>query len=258
LTIEIVHLGDFWDVEKMEPNKYEIIKLIEKNSKFYKRAYKYFGAARLVYEDIIWKNEEAQDFGKLNIETHSLIDEIFKGLELSENLGKVRHLFGSAYTPSGWVEYTDTILEDIDKIYYIKGDIGTGKSTLLEKIYNAAVTRGYNVEIHHTPLIPEKIETVIIKDLSIALTIMDAGKEENYKEIDLDKYLDKDIVSRYKEDIEEDKRIFKQLIDIAVSNIREAKKNHDLIETYYVPNMNFDEIVKVREELIERILKYER
>ncbi|WP_176718793.1 hypothetical protein [Caloranaerobacter ferrireducens] len=30
----------------------------------------------------------------------------------------------------GWVEFTVIILQEAEKIYYIKGDIGTGKSTL--------------------------------------------------------------------------------------------------------------------------------
>jgi hypothetical protein len=58
---------------------------IENNNKFYKRAYKYFSVARLIQEDIIWMNGEAQYFAKVNIET-------------SEKLGKERHLFGSSYT----------------------------------------------------------------------------------------------------------------------------------------------------------------
>ena len=36
-----------------------------------------------------------------------------------------------------------------------------------------------------------------------------------------------------------------------------AKAKHDIIEACYVPNMNFAEIEKLREDLVKRILKYE-
>ena len=255
---EIIHLGDFWDTKNMEESKDKILYYIENNSKFYKRAYKYFPAARLIQEDIIWMNSEAQDFAKVNIETNKLINDIFGELETSEKLGKERHLFGSAYTPNGWIEYTDTLLEGLEVVYYIKGDYGTGKSTLLEKVYKEAIARGLYVEIHHTPLIPEKIETVIIKELSLALTISKVAEKENYKTIDLDQYLNKEILEKYKLNIEQDKQVYKQLIDIALSNIAAAKKNHDMIETFYVPNMNFSEIEKLRDKLVKRILQYDK
>ncbi len=255
---EIIHLGDFWDTKGMEENKDKILYYIENNSKFYKRAYKYFPAARLIQEDIMWMNGEAQDFAKVNIETSNLIKDIFGELDISEKLGKVRYLFGSAYTPNGWVEYTDTLLEESEVVYYIKGDFGTGKSTLLEKIYKEAVIRGLDVEVHHTPLIPEKIETVIIKELSLALSTSKKAEKDNYKTIDLDKYLNNQILEKYRINIEQDKEIYRNLIEIAISNIAAAKKNHDIIETYYVPNMNFSEIEKIRHRLIDRILQYEK
>jgi len=255
---EIIHLGDFWNTEALEENKDRILYYIENNSKFYKRAYKYLPAAKLIQEDIIWMNGEAQNFAKVNIETNNLIKVIFGNIDTSSKLGKERHLFGSAYTPNGWVEYTDTLLEELEVVYYIKGDFGTGKSTMLEKIYKEAVIRGLDVEVYHTPLIPEKIETVIIKELSLALTISKVAEESNYRTIDLDQYLDNAILEKYKMNIEQDKKMFEELINIAISNISSAKTNHDIIENYYVPNMNFYEIDKIKQKVIDKMLKYKK
>ena len=54
-----------------------------------------------------------------------------------------------------------------------------------------------------------------------------------------------------------DKKIFNELINYAISNLKRAKAKHDIIEACYVPNMNFAEIEKLREDLVKRILKYE-
>lgn len=44
---------------------------------------------------------------------------------------------------------------------------------------------------------------------------------------------------------------------LAVLNLKRAKSKHDIIESYYSPNMRFDEVGKLRDKLIKRILKYE-
>ena len=45
-------------------------------------------------------------------------------------------------------------------------------------------------------------------------------------------------------------------INYGISNLKVAKAKHDVIEAYYVPNMNFDEVENLRQELVKRILKY--
>ncbi|KNF09388.1 hypothetical protein CLPU_3c01660 [Gottschalkia purinilytica] len=253
---EIINLGDFWNSEEIVKNKDEIKKVIVRNSKFYKRAYKYLKAARIIQEDIVWKNEEALNVGQLSVEIQSLVDEILGDIDFTEFIGKERHLFGSAYTPSGLVDYSGNLLQHIVDIYYIKGDFGTGRTKLLENVCKEAVKRGLDVEIFHTPLIPEQIETVILKDLNIALTTSTVAQANNKKVIDLDKYLDEDKLKDYKDDIKEDKRIYEQLIKIAISNLNKAKKNHDEIEKYYAPYMDFSKSQKVIDDIISKSLEF--
>ncbi|MFP4697069.1 MAG: ATPase [Eubacteriales bacterium] len=256
---EIIHLGDYWDVRGLESNKESIIYYIEKNAKFYKTAYKYLEAARLIIEDIIWKHEESLIFGDLNKETDVLIQEILGHAVVSKEVGKTRHLFGSAYTPRGYIDYTEEQIgspEEV-KIYYIEGDVGTGKSTMLTKIYKNAVEKGYDVEVFHTPLIPEKIMSVNIKELNIALTTSQIYKDNSYREINLEQNLDKNYIERYSESINEDKIKYEELLKIALKNISRAKENHDKIEDYYIPNMNFDEYNELRDRIVSKMLRYE-
>ncbi|MTI67505.1 MAG: ATP-binding protein [Firmicutes bacterium] len=254
---EIIHLGDYWDLDKMEANKKEILEINTEVGKLFKRAYKYLGAARPILESIIERNTEAMDFGKVNVETYKLINEIFKDIPVSKNAGKIRHLFGSAYTPNGWVEYTDSVLEDAKNVYYINGDAGTGKTTLFTKVFNEAIASGFDVEVYHTPLIPERIETIYIPKLKIGLTSSEIFRRNNYKTLNLNGLLDQNKISKYKDQIDFDKRIFVELIDRGIQNISMAKKKHDLMEQYYVPNMDFAKVENLRENLIKRVLRYE-
>lgn len=255
---EIINLGDYWDVEKIESHKKEILETNKEVGKLFSRAYKYFASARSVYEDMEEKFSEAMDFGKVNEATSKCIKEIFKKVSVSKTVGKARHLFGSAYTPNGWIDFTDAILGDAKKVYSIKGDYGTGKSTLLKKVYEEAIVRGLNVEVLHTPLIPEKIETIFLKSLNVGLTVSDMFKDKNHQIINLNNYLDSAVIGKHEAMLEEDKKIMDLLIKTGLSNLTKAKKTHDIMEGYYISNMKFTEMDKVKEKIIERILKYDK
>lgn len=252
---EIVNLGEFWNVDNLEKDKDKIIEVGKDISASFRRAYKFLKSAEPIYLDIEEKYKNSMNFGKVNLLVDEFIEKLFKETSNSGQYKKERHLFGTAITPIGHIDYTDSILSQVKKVYYLDGEIGTGKTTFLTKVYEKAVQKGMSVEVYHYPLIKEKIETIIIKDLDVAITV--SRIFEDREKIDLNQFIDKDKLSKYQEEIDFDKKIFNELINYAISNLKKAKAKHDIIEACYVPNMNFDEIEKLRKELVKRILKYE-
>lgn len=252
---EIVNLGEYWNLKEIEENKDAIVACSKDMSHSFKRTYKFLSAAEPIYRDIEEKYSGCMDFGKVNLVTSNLIEEIFKDIKSSDEYKPVRHLFGTAITPIGHIDYTDSMLVNAKKVYYLSGEIGTGKTTLLKKVFEKAVEKGMSVEVYHYPLIPEKIETVLINDLGIAITTSSIFKDE--ETIDLNKFVDEFKLSPYKEEMEFDKKLLDELINYAISNLKRAKTKHDVMESYYVPNMRFDDIDKLKDELIDRILAYE-
>lgn len=252
---EIVNLGEYWNLEGLEENKDAIVECGKDISSSFRRAYKFLKSAEPIYYDIEEKYIDSMDFGKLNLLTVEFINNLFKDVECSGSYKKERHLFGTAITPVGHLDYTDSILSEVDNVYYLKGEIGTGKTTFLQKVYTKAVELGLNVEVYHYPLIKEKIETILIKDLGIGITSSNLFEGQNT--IDLDKCINREKLERYEEEIAFDKKIFDELVSYAISNLKKAKSKHDVIEAYYVPNMKFDEIEELKCEIVERILKYE-
>ena len=81
------------------------------------------------------------------------------------------------------------------------------------------------------------------------------SKDQNI--INLGKFVNKDKLNEYKEELEVNERILDELINYAISNLKKAKSNHDIIENYYIPNMNFEKVNQLKDQLIEKILKYE-
>ena len=49
----------------------------------------------------------------------------------------------------------------------------------------------------------------------------------------------------------EHKSYFLNSIPYAIYNLKKAKSNHDVIENYYIPNMNFEKVDELKNQLIE-------
>ncbi|MCR8746137.1 PRK06851 family protein [Romboutsia lituseburensis] len=253
---EIVNLGEYWNLENLEKNKVEIVECGKDISSSFRRAYKYLKSAEPIYYDIEEKYKDCMDFGQVNLLTEHFIYELFKNASSTGIYQKERNLFGTAITPIGHVDYADSILSEVSKVYHLSGNIGTGKTTFLKRVCDKAIKKGMEVEVYHYPLIKDKLETIIIKDLNIGITTSKLFEGTNT--IDLDKYLDQYKLAKYEEEINFDKKVFDELINYGISNLKKAKAKHDVIEAHYVPNMRFDEIEALRKDIVNRILKYEK
>lgn len=251
VTGVIVNLGEFLNEEALRKNKSSIIESTEDNKNIYVRTYKYLAAAKLIHDDIEWINSYSMDFNKVNKETDQLINKYLDIIKSKNNIGKERHLFGSSYTLKGRVDHTETYIGIIEKIIYIKGDEGTGRSTLLKKLGDTALNKGYNVEIYHEPLVAEKIESIVIPELNLAFTTN--NKFINEETVDLDIYIDDMKIKKYKKELEHSKRIFNKLLGDVFIYLGKTSSVHDEMEKYYAPNINYQALDKTRKNILKEI-----
>ncbi|MCR4398151.1 MAG: PRK06851 family protein [Firmicutes bacterium] len=257
---EIIHLGDYWDEAGLRKSREDIIACTREVARCFERAYRFLRAAKAVYDDWEAANLEGLDFGKANKLADDLIWEVFGAQRVSQKVGRDRHLFASAITPDGLKNYLDTIVQGCRRKYVIVGDPGTGKSVLLGKVARAGIERGYDVELYHCPLNPEKIEHVVIGGLSVAL--VKSIEPHTYEPspadriINMNDFLSEDVTRKYADLTAEDSRLFDHLFGRAITFIQMAKAVHDKMETYYTPCMDFAGITALRERTLERILGY--
>jgi hypothetical protein len=255
---EILNFGKFWNEEGIRKSKSEIIKITDKIGKLFKRAYRYFAAAKAVRDDMEIIYEEALDRGKFHKEVTGLKKEIFSTLEDTEKQGKVRHLFGSALSPNGVVDHYETIIGKMKKIYYIEGSYIKGISNFLEEMVNEGIKKGLHMEAYHEPLDEKNIEALLIPELNVAITASNKYADTNYKKISVDAFIDKVFLTEKESFLKEDQVMMEKLMKAGLSNIAKAKKAHDELEKFYVSNMNFEGIDQLKEKIMNRILEYEK
>ncbi len=254
---EIVNMGEFWNLAAMEGNVGNIMASTNEVSRLFARAYRFFKAARSVAENIIAMNQNCMDFSAVNMITRKLERELLNPVyrpEADNTIGAERHLFSCAYTPEGFVDFSDSILSGIKRVYCLNGDMGTGKTSIMKKIADRALEKGLDVEIYHTPLIPDKIGTVLIKELDTAITTSPLLQNKGHETIDLDQYRDNGVLTGFAADLQSDHALLDDLLARGIDHIRLAKKEHDVLEHYYVPNMNFAAAAEKYEEILSRIL----
>jgi hypothetical protein len=196
---------------------------------------------------------EGVDRGKLNRLMIALRGELVDGIETVNKNAGIRHLFDSAITPDGLVDYIDTIIQGSYICYYLKGGIGTVSTEILSYLAGEYKMKGYPVELYHQPLNPDRLQTLVIDGLKIAITVNPKMEARAYKVIDLDTVIDEDKYRDKAELLATDREIYDQMLEEGVRRIKLAKLLHDDMEKAYVGSMDFGEVTVLRNKTVERI-----
>nr|WP_010243115.1 hypothetical protein [Acetivibrio cellulolyticus] len=242
----------------MRKNRAGIIRDNNEVGRTFRRAYKYIKGAYPFYEDSAEIISWGIDNAKVNAVTEELIGSLFGDRDVASKEGKVRRLFASAITPKGYENYLSTVL-NTNKVYVVKGKAGTGTEKVLSKIMDTAVAKGYDVEAYYCALNPQKLEHLVIPEPGISLTTSNEYHNNDVKaveEINLDNYIDQDLLDKYKNELEFNNKEFDSIMDTAILTIAKAKAIHDDMEAYYIPNMDFEAIQRCFESTLARILEY--
>lgn len=254
---EIINLGDYWDRSILTKNKSNIIYLSKLINQRFKQAYSYLKAAKTIY--LHWKKyyQHSRDNYIYHKIIHNLINDNIIKRELKP--GPDRHLFGSAITPGGHVNYLENISEDINNRIVIKGKPGSGKSELIKTFCNEASKYGYYILYLHCPLEPKDLDGAIIPELDTALLVgtpphhLEAIKT-NDRTINLVETINLDYIKKYNGEILDAEKLYEDMMKRVYYFLKSAKTHHDELEQYYVKALNFNKINLLREDLVKEIL----
>lgn len=259
---EIINFGEYWDEATLKKHKKEIMTCNAKISGYFQRAYFALQEAKIALEEWRYNTKSYQDWSKIKQMRLKTEQEILPKEPKEQGKGSERHLFAWGHTPQGKVEVIDTLLTEVDKLYVLKGQPGSGKSTFLAGIAERAVMCGWDVQFYHSTLDPVKLDLVIIAELGAALVI-DAEPypyTPNFSgqiiTLDFEQSLNKtQLEEEFGQDILACQTRVNQHIERALKNSQKAKELHDLLENYYVPTMDFAALEKKYQAVLDKILR---
>ncbi|GAB6158412.1 PRK06851 family protein [Desulfotomaculum varum] len=267
---EIIHLGDFWDESKLLENKQAVLKSNARVARLFKIAYSQLAEAKVIKDELDSYYAEAINMAGVHGIIHSIAEDILEDVMEDGQLQftrvpQDRHLFATALTPQGQAHFLETVLDGVKKLYFITGEAGAIGSQVVGTIAKAMHMHGLDTEVYHCAFEPTAVDLVIMPALNIAvlkdvpginLRIQDIPGLKKVKIKDLNQYLDRLTLSLYDKEIKCAGERFNAAIGRAISYIAAAKAEHDVMEQYYIPAMDFAAINAKRDELLARILKY--
>ncbi|MEH6948959.1 PRK06851 family protein [Bacillus sp. JJ634] len=163
--------------------------------------------------------------------------------------GKALHYFAGGNTARGYFSLYESNFAELEKVFILKGGPGMGKSTLMKKLANEWLEKGYDVEHIHCSSDPDSIDGVIFPALKIGLVdgtephvvepkapgaieeYVNLGHAWNSQQLVAEKA---DILRLMKERQEAYERAYK--------HYAEALAVHDEWEEIYIANMDFEKL----------------
>ncbi|MDK2817618.1 MAG: hypothetical protein PWR22_2247 [Moorella sp. (in: firmicutes)] len=264
---EIIHLGDYWDEDKMRASKEQVLQDNARISRLYRIAYSALKEAKVIRDE--WESYVAESMiiPRVYQAKAELLEAIFAGVRPRYNRkARERHLFATALTPQGLVTgNVETLLQDIRRLFTIAGDPGTGVPGILAAVARLAHEKGLDTEVYHCPFDPNNIDMVIIPEIQVAVMNWQPPHDIDVQSIpglqvamalDLNRFIDREHLNLYGNEIASAVVRYQAALDRAIAHIREAKLTHDRMESYYTPAMDFAAINAKREEILQRILGY--
>ncbi|OIQ60302.1 hypothetical protein MOTE_07030 [Moorella thermoacetica] len=263
---EIIHLGDFWDEALMRAHKDEILKANARVDRLFRIAYSALREAKVIRDE--WESYIAECMceSQVNRAVAGFIQAIFSGVvPRYDRPARVRHLFATAITPDGIVTgHVESLLQDVQQIYTLAGEPGSGVPQVLGRIADLAHEKGLYTEVYHCPFNPRNIDLVILPEIKVAA--MNVQPPHSYDpsslpdltamKLNLSSFIDRDKLAVYSHELSSAAYRYHACLDRAVAYIRQAKLTNDYIEKFYVPAMNFEAINAKRQEILQRILNY--
>lgn len=250
---EIINFGEFWDRDAICARQNEIVALSQEISERYARIYRLLAAANQLSLDWSASHNQLLDSKGINQVAEDLAAS-FSGLPVARS-GVERHLFASSLSPKGYVHYLESILGPLTEVYVLKDTYSCSAHSVLERLLAAAKTRGLFVEVYHCALEPQRIEHLVIEELSLGFSTASIHHDyipDGAELVDLDQFVD---LGKVKEAafLGQQKETEKLITSWAAGELGRIKALHDELEGCYFPHMDFAGTERVLQRTLDRI-----
>ena len=251
---EIINLGAFWNSDRLKEKAEEIIKAQRENKLLHKAARGYLYAAGELIGDNYKISLRLCDRERGEKYALSLAK---KYIPKIEGKGKEDVRFIGGITPEGVVGYSKTVTDYYENIVIIEDKLGGAAGIFMAKIREYALLMGYSILTLKNPFMPSVLaDHILIPELSLAFCreYEYIHFPEHLRRIHSSRFYDLSLKKQMRGRILFNRKLSRELLEIAADTLRRAKLAHDTLEKYYVDAMDFDGNMSLAQDILDKIL----
>ncbi|MCQ2448852.1 MAG: hypothetical protein MJ132_01500 [Clostridia bacterium] len=250
----LVDLGQFWNSEKLRKNAAEIMEIGQENGRFHAKAKRYLLAAGKVAEGRLSLAEACTDASRCARFTERLCHRLLPIKKAAESREWPRFLQG--VTPSGIVDYTESLLPHFAKRIVLCDPFGGVGKIFMQTVRFCALRSGYEIITCYDPFLPEIVDHVLIPELSLAFfTERYIGQIPcDERRIHARRFYDVTALHGRRERLNFDRKVMTELLKEASACLKQAKAVHDDLEEFYIHAMDFPALTDFAEDFTARVL----
>ena len=252
-----VNLGECYDREGLQKARREILSCMTGYKGFYARAYRCLTAAAQLGEDMRSMVLSPAVEAKIAKRAKGILSREVK--KSGREPGRAVQRFLGCISWQGVLCNFGTADALCKRVYELSDTYGLGH-VLLTHLASGAMAAGYDVIVCPCPLYPDRMEHLLIPDLSLAFVTSTPAlpyEKRPYRRIRLDAMGDPDLLRRNRARLRFSRKVSAALMEEAVDALRQAKSMHDDLEALYNPHVDFEEVYRraggIAEELLSRI-----
>lgn len=238
---QYINLGKCYDHNGMEGLRTAIISCMRGYKGHYQRAYRCLdAAAELMYDVRSTLDSDALE-EKLSKRARGILDRELKPRK-GAPAGTVKQRFLGAVTHRGQICLWGTVECQCQRIYELSDRYGLAHR-MLAHLLSGALKAGYDVVACPSPMAPDRLEHLLIPQLSLAFLSSSPAHPhpgKAYRRLLLDNAVSADLLRRSRPRLRFSQKITSALMDEAVDSLSQAKAMHDDLEALYHPYVNFE------------------
>lgn len=243
-----VNLGVFCSPPRADES---IARLTEEYKGHYARAYRLLAAAAQVKRRLI---TAPGDSGIADTVRRRAASALSRELGCAKRSGGiVRERFLHCISCRGELCLDDTIQKLCKRIYLLDNRFGLGFA-YLDVVMREALRRGENIIRCPDPLCPELTEAVLLPERALGFVCSTLCKpKEPWRHVRLDALMLPALSRQERGCIRRCEKLHTALLDEAVLELRQAKKQHDALEAAYRPYVDFKGLESFTDDFIEKL-----
>ncbi len=163
----VISLYDCVDGEKLSSN-IDLSLINEAKQAYFDQCFASLSNAIGIHDDWEVETRKSMNWSGLNQQFAELTERLFGESNLNKT-GKLTHRLLGTLTPAGARDTVQSITQNLEKRLFIKGYPGTGKSSMMKKLANEALNRGFDVQLVWCGLDSNSIDMVILPQLKFCI-----------------------------------------------------------------------------------------